>query len=407
MFTLEPSTFLDLGSLEDLFNNDFSVTAHSSTLWSYTFSGKAQGYTLTLTGTGLSGDGDAALTGTVTGVAIGDGTGTLVNVTGLSIAAPTLAGKVGLIDDGGDGARGPDDDDLYAGDGGGDLDGGLGDDHLYGGRGADHLRGGQGHDDLRGGDGRDLLDGGDDADVLDGGAGDDVLIGGHGDDVLRGGAGADTADYSRCGAAVSVDLARGRATGDGTDTLSSIENATGSMGDDTLTGNGGANVLDGGAGNDRLAGGGGNDRLLGGDGSDSLEGGAGNDALGGGSGDDVLIGGRGADVLTGDAGADQFVFRDLAESTAGSAGRDTIADFSHAQGDLIDLSGLDANAGLSGDQGFIFLGAGAFTHHAGELRYQVAGPDLIVSGDVNGDAVADFSVKLAHTSSLIAADFLL
>ena len=43
-------------------------------------------------------------------------------------------------------------------------------------------------------------------------------------------------------------------TGDGTDTLSSIENLTGGSGNDTLTGNGSDNVLTGGAGDDTLAG---------------------------------------------------------------------------------------------------------------------------------------------------------
>jgi hypothetical protein len=35
-----------------------------------------------------------------------------------------------------------------------------------------------------------------------------------------------------------------------------------------------------------------------------------------------------------------------------------------------------------------------FTHHAGELRYKVSGANTIVSGDVNGDGKADFSIVL-------------
>ena len=48
--------------------------------------------------------------------------------------------------------------------------------------------------------------------------------------------------------------------GAGTDTLTTIENLTGSNFNDTLTGNTPANILNGGVGNDALAGGAGNDR---------------------------------------------------------------------------------------------------------------------------------------------------
>jgi Ca2+-binding RTX toxin-like protein len=84
--------------------------------------------------------------------------------------------------------------------------------------------------------------------------------------------------------------------------------------------------LDGAGGNDTIKGNAGNDWLLGGTGDDALDGGAGND---------VLFGQEGIDRLTGGAGADQFVF-----NKAGF-GNDTITDFTEAQGDLIDLRGLD------------------------------------------------------------------
>ena len=54
--------------------------------------------------------------------------------------------------------------------------------------------------------------------------------------------------------------------GAGSDTLTSIENLTGSAFDDTLTGDGNANILSGLAGDDTLNGGAGNDTLDGGDG---------------------------------------------------------------------------------------------------------------------------------------------
>ena len=97
-----------------------------------------------------------------------------------------------------------------------------------------------------------------------------------GADTLDGGLGSDTADYSRDAAeggtaGVTVDLATGKAT-DGfgaTDTLVSIENATGTGLADTLTGNAVANVLRGGGGGDTITGGGGDDSIDGGSGTDT------------------------------------------------------------------------------------------------------------------------------------------
>ncbi|MDT3685581.1 MAG: VCBS domain-containing protein [Pseudorhodoplanes sp.] len=62
-----------------------------------------------------------------------------------------------------------------------------------------------------------------------------------------------------------------------------------------------------------------------------MTGGAGEDALTGGDKDDTISGGDGNDTLTGGLGADTFVF-------SPGDGRDTITDFSHGQGDRIDLS---------------------------------------------------------------------
>ena len=53
------------------------------------------------------------------------------------------------------------------------------------------------------------------------------------------------------------------------------------------------------------------------------------------------------------------------------------------------------------------IGTAAFSAHAGELRYEVSGPDVIVSGDINGDGVSDFSLKVAGVASLVSGDFIL
>ena len=128
-------------------------------------------------------------------------------------------------------------------------------------------------------------------DTLLGGAGDDTLNGGFGNDLLDGGPGSDTVLFISTAGPVTVNLAfvGPQSTGEGIDTLVSIENVTSGTGDDTLLGNEVANVLDGGFGNDTLSGLGGNDTLLGGGGDDQLIGGLGIDRLDGGSGVDTVL----------------------------------------------------------------------------------------------------------------------
>ena len=88
--------------------------------------------------------------------------------------------------------------------------------------------------------------------------------------TVHGGAGSDAISYSDDGAGVSINLAAGTATGvSGTTTFTSIENAYGGGGNDTITGNAGANVLIGDDGNDTFTGGGGADIIQGGAGTDT------------------------------------------------------------------------------------------------------------------------------------------
>ena len=135
-------------------------------------------------------------------------------------------------------------------------------------------------DTLNGHAGADVLFGAGGNDALDGGEDDDTLDGGAGADVLQGGAGRDTVSYSRAGSGVAVNLATGVGAGDDAqgDTLTGVENLTGSAFDDALTGDDGANVLAGKSGNDVLAGLDGDDVLAGEAGADQLDGGAGTDA---------------------------------------------------------------------------------------------------------------------------------
>ncbi|MEA3060543.1 MAG: hypothetical protein QOJ94_324, partial [Sphingomonadales bacterium] len=147
------------------------------------------------------------------------------------------------------------------------------------------------------------------------------------------------------------------------------------------------------------------------DGAFRLFGGSANDVIIGGANGDLIYGGLGSDNLTGGAGADVFRYQSTAESTAAST--DHILDFT--LGDFIDLSRIDADTTQAGDQAFTFMnGASSFTGngHAGELiAVNNGGGIWTVSGDVNGDGVADFQLSVAvadnATHNLTSSDFFL
>ena len=185
-------------------------------------------------------------------------------------------------------------------------------DVIRGSGGADLIQGGAGNDRLAGLLGDDVIQGDGGSDTLLGGEGNDILTGGTGNDVINGGKGIDTAIFTGTAKmVVSLGLTGAQATGQGSDTLNSVENVRSGSGNDILTGNGQANLLDGAAGNDKLMGGFGNDTLLGGSGNDTLLGGTGND---------WLHAGPGQDMLTGGSGGDRFVF-------GAGDGSNTVTDF--------------------------------------------------------------------------------
>ena len=321
---------------------------------------------------------------------------------------------------------------LTGGTGNDILSGGLGNDMLYGGDGSDiasyasatagvkvslaiagaqstlsagtdtltgieHLTGSAFDDSLTG-------DGGNN--ILTGNAGNDTLVGGLGDDTLNGGAGTDTASYASASAAVTVSLliaAAQNTGGAGVDTLLSIENVTGTNYADTLTGNAQNNLLSGGSGNDTLDGGSGNDTLDGGNSNDILKGSGGDDTLLGGAGVDSLTGGSGADTLTGGAGVDSFLYTALSESAPGTS--DRITDL--ASGDKLDVSTIDANSVLGGNQAFHL--AAAFTHSAGEytLHFDAGTNTTTAAFDTNGDAVSNMTILFTGDVTALTGTWLL
>ncbi|MDH4385034.1 MAG: M10 family metallopeptidase C-terminal domain-containing protein [Caulobacter sp.] len=196
---------------------------------------------------------------------------------------------------------------------------------------------------LIGSDFNDSLTGDAGANRLDGGLGDDLLIGGLGADQLIGGGGVDTADYGAALAAVIVDLKTGLVSGGaGADSLSGVENISGSAFNDRLTGFTGDNLLDGGDGDDQLSGFGGDDTLIGGPGNDLLTGGAGYDFIDGGAGRDTAsyrgaLGGVTADLQTG--------------RSTGAQDRDTLVGIEN-------LIGSDFNDTLTGNNGANVISGG-------------------------------------------------
>jgi Ca2+-binding RTX toxin-like protein len=136
-----------------------------------------------------------------------------------------------------------------------------------------------------------------------------------------------------------------------------------------------------------------------------VAGGAAADTITGGAGNDTLIGGLGADDLKGGLGNDSFRYRSVAESTV--ANSDEILDF--RSGDRIDLTLVDANSAATNDQAFTFIGSGAFTNVAGQLRaVETSANQWTVSADVDGDGHADFQILVTVTDghALVPADFL-
>ncbi len=191
-----------------------------------------------------------------------------------------------------------------------------------------------------------------------------------------------------------------------------IENAIGGSGADTIFGNEVANVLTGNAGDDILNGLAGNDTLIGGDGADRLTGGDGVDFLMGGAGNDIFIGEINATTVA---------------SKGGNISLDVILDF--AKGDLLDLSGIDANALVDGNQAFTLVGS-ANPKNAGEISIRTfgnmnaaeaalgmdldgvdgkspfGGPVSVVFGNVDGGA-ADFAIVFVDSPPLTVSDFIM
>jgi Ca2+-binding RTX toxin-like protein len=288
---------------------------------------------------------------------------------------------------------------------------------LYGGEGDDYVSGGQGNDVLtdnpdRGAptnSGNDMFFGGEGRDVLSTGVGDDYLNGGAGADTLDGGEGFDTAGYHAASGAVTVDLlAPGQNTGEAAgDVYVGIEAFQLSGYDDAFIGTNAAETVYGDSGNDTIRGGGGDDRLI----ADrsGFHSSSGADVLFGEGGNDYLEGGRGADALSGGAGADLFVYRSTLDSVLGTSDSvDVISDFSRGE-DRVDLSLVDANGALAGDQAFTFLtNPGGYNGDwSGLVWAKSKGGITTIYASTDADSSPEMQITLTGNHHLTASDFIL
>jgi Ca2+-binding RTX toxin-like protein len=308
-------------------------------------------------------------------------------------------------------------------------------------------------------------------DTITGNSSNNILNGGAGIDIMIGGAGNDTYVVDNAGDVVT------ETAGSGTDAIQSsitytlsanLENltltgaaainGTGNSLDNTITGNGAINNLSGGDGNDILDGGASADIMAGGLGNDTyvvdnigdvvteaagagtdtiqssitytlganlenltLSGAAAingtgnelNNTIKGNGANNILTGGLSSDTLTGGLGIDTFMYNTLADSAFGALNRDTITDFLLGV-DKLDLSAIDANLSIAGNQAFTFIGliGGIFGSPvfstAGQLGYQVSGGNLFLYGNVDGDSnTAEFELRLSGLTSITAANIIL
>jgi Ca2+-binding RTX toxin-like protein len=226
------------------------------------------------------------------------------------------------------------------------------------------LHGYAGNDRLVGGGGNDSLYGGEGNDILDGGTGFDYMVGGVGDDTYHVDGYSDQIVEDLNGGFDTVKVAKISASSEATYVLpENVENGELIGFTSNLTGNSLDNVLRGNAANN------------------------------------VITGGGGFDTMYGAEGADTFKYLSLSDAVAVGNGlfSDYIADFSTVEADKIDLSLIDADLLAAGDQAFRFIGnnnnyVAAFG--PGQLRFN----NGFVEGDVNGDLVSDFYIKVNATA---------
>lgn len=218
-------------------------------------------------------------------------------------------------------------------------------------------------------------------DTIEAGGGDDVIYGTAGNDVIDGGGNGadsgvnaqgdagDTLDYSARDEAISVDMGSGatyNVTIDGgtyTDSVTNIENITGSTADDTIYGDSGDNIL---RGDD------GDDVLMGRDGDDTLDGGA-DDVAGDTVSYAYVVGGTGVTVDLDGTGS--------ASVTVGAGDVDSLIDIEN-------ITGTDFDDTFFGSAEDNVLDGGGGTDTVSYAEAGVSGVVVDLGANGDGDGVA-------------------
>lgn len=246
--------------------------------------------------------------------------------------------------------------DSYIGGSGRDIIfGDGGNDDILAGDGADMVFGDEGNDRVFGEGGNDYIVGGAGNDTAFGGGGDDVFAAeiGDGNDIYYGDDGSDTLDLSAITANITANLGTGfmgrgtvSSAQSGEDVIWSVENIVTGSGDDVITASDAVNIMDGGEGDN--------------------------------------------------------TFRFLSVKAADG---DVIVGFN--PGDKLDLSGIDANSGVAGNQAFTIT-SGCLAG-AGELMITLAqmdGEDVtLVQGKTGTGEDDDFTITIKGNHDLGAGDF--
>lgn len=260
-----------------------------------------------------------------------------------------------------------------------------------------------GNNDLVGTANADSLDGLAGDDTLTGLAGNDTLLGGEGNDFITPGAGSDSVDggagsdmvsFVDLGAAVIVDLQVGTArSGADTNTLTGIENITGTIFGDYILGD---------AGDNRLRGLGDYDWFVGSDGNDFYDGGTGRDMISyalAASGVSVDLGnGRGTN---GQASGDRYV---SIERVTGSGHADLIIGGDQAE-DFRGLGGYDWFVGSGGGKDRYDGGSGRDTVAYSASTSGVTASLLLGRGS-RGDADRDLYISIENLTGSSHDDIL-
>ena len=266
------------------------------------------------------------------------------------------------------------------------------------------------------------LDGGAGADRMEGGSGNDTYFVDNAGDVVieAAGGGVDKVNTTVTWSAAGQDIENIVITGTGR------INIVGNELNNVMVGNDDVNALNGSRGADRMVGGGGNDLYyvdnvgdvvveVAGGGTDTVRasisytlganverlqlvgsqqvnaiGNALDNVITGNARSNVIIGMGGRDLMTGGAGVDRFDFRAVSDSPF--AAYDRITDLEDH--DVINLSTIDANSNVDGNQAFTLVDQ--LTGAAGQIAlvYVAAAQATILSADVNGDGVADMRIVL-------------